>query len=54
MECIFSASTATNFDNLPALHQPWWCLREINACTSLPKKTLDMSLTYSYFHCYLQ
>ena len=48
-EGIFRASGGTNFENFPAQQQPWWRFCGFSVCTSLPKKTLDTSL--SDFQC---
>ena len=45
-EYIFSASRDANFENLPARHQPWWCLYGFDVCNN-PLKTLDTSLVLS-------
>ena len=37
-EGIFRAFGGTIFENAPARHQPWWCLRGFNLCTCQPKK----------------
>ena len=42
-EGIFRTFGGTNFENVPAWCQSWWCLCGFDVYTSLPKKRLDMS-----------
>ena len=44
-EYIFKASGGTHFENFSTPRQSWWHLQGFHVCTSLPKKTLDTSLT---------
>ena len=44
-ECIFRAFGGTNFENVPTQHEPWWCLREFDVYTGVPKIILDTPLT---------
>ena len=43
-KCIFRVNVGTNFRDFLAQHQQWWCLREFDLYTGLPKKTLDTLL----------
>ena len=44
MNYIFKVSGGGNFENYSAWRQPSWDLRGFDACTGLPKKSLDTSL----------
>ena len=46
-QCTFRVSGGTNFENLPAWHQPWCHFHVFDLCTGLAKETLDMSLRMS-------
>ena len=37
-KCIFRVNVGTNFRDFLAQHQQWWCLREFDLYTGLPKK----------------
>ena len=43
-EWIFKVFGCTDFGNICPRHQQWWHIHGFDACTHLPKKTLDMSL----------